>query len=142
MAELIRKFAQPQSLLADSQAIELHELGLVEFDRDPRPEGIEVVKLPAGRRSDRHDCVRRQVENTRDGIHGGTDGTSLRPRRRGDVIGGPLFRGAQFIDIGSVPEPRPGAEDKLRFGCPGTKILKALAIKPARRLRRGGDPTR
>jgi hypothetical protein len=39
MAELIREFAQAQTLVPDAQAIELHELGLVDLDRNPSPGG-------------------------------------------------------------------------------------------------------
>src|ERR1035437_6656598 len=58
-AELICKFAQVQWLLAEAQAIELHQLGLVEIDRDARPECVEIIRLPAGRHSDRHDRIHR-----------------------------------------------------------------------------------
>ena len=59
MAKLIRKIAQDNAFLADPKAIELHKLGLVEFDRDPRPERVEVVGLPTGGHGNRHDRVHR-----------------------------------------------------------------------------------
>jgi hypothetical protein len=43
IGDLISELPQAQSLLADPQAIELHELGLVELARDPRPERVEIV---------------------------------------------------------------------------------------------------
>src|SRR5262245_49258814 len=49
MAELIGKLAQAQLLAADPQAIELHELRLVELGRDPRPQGIDIVRRAARR---------------------------------------------------------------------------------------------
>jgi hypothetical protein len=43
--------------LADPKAVELYKLRLIEFDRDPRPEGVDVVGLPARRHGNRHDRV-------------------------------------------------------------------------------------
>jgi hypothetical protein len=37
MAKRIRKFAQAQSLLADPQTVQLHELGFIESGPDFRP---------------------------------------------------------------------------------------------------------
>ena len=42
--------------MADPKAVELHKAGFIEFDRDPGPEGVEIVGLPARRYGDRHDC--------------------------------------------------------------------------------------
>jgi hypothetical protein len=54
-----------------------------------------LVGLAAGRHSHLHDRVPGQIEGTCDGIDRRADGASLRPRRRGDVIGRrPLVRGA------------------------------------------------
>ena len=68
---------------------------LVEFYRDPRPEGIEVIGLPARGHGNRHYRIHRQIEGTSGGRHGGADRTGLRPSRRGEIIGRrPLRRGA------------------------------------------------
>ena len=46
-AELIRQFPQAQRRLAEPEAIELHQFRFVELDREPRPEGIEIIGLAA-----------------------------------------------------------------------------------------------
>jgi hypothetical protein len=45
IAELRCKLAQIQLLATNPQAIELHELGLVELDRDARPKAVDIVWL-------------------------------------------------------------------------------------------------
>src|SRR5713226_7828217 len=100
MAELIRKLTQTQLLAADPQAIELHEPGLVELDRDACPKGIDIVWLAAGRYGYRHDRIRRQIKGALDGIDRGADVACLRSGRRGDVIRRhPLVRGPQLVDM-------------------------------------------
>jgi hypothetical protein len=106
--------------LADPMAVELHQLGLVEFYRDPCPEGVEV-------------------EGTSGGRHGGADRPGLRATRRGEIIGRrPLCRGAQFIYMCQCQKNGWGPPCKLRVG-PSAKIIKTFAVRPAGR--RGRDPT-
>ena len=100
MAELVRKFAQAQSLLTDPKAMELHKLCLLQFDCNPRPESVEIVGLPAGRRGNRDDRVDRQIEGTNNGFHGSADRPRLRARAPGDVIGrSPFCCRTQFVDM-------------------------------------------
>jgi hypothetical protein len=126
-------------LLADPKAVELHQLGLVEFYRDPRPEGVEVIGPPARRHGNWHDRIHRQVEGTSGGRHGGADRPGLRATRRGEIIGRrPLCRGAQFIYMCQCQKNGWGPPCKLRVG-PSAKIIKTFAVRPAGR--RGRDPT-
>ena len=57
VAKLTRKIAQVNALPPDPKAIELHQLSLVKLDRNPRPEGVEVVGLPPGRHRNWHDRI-------------------------------------------------------------------------------------
>jgi hypothetical protein len=60
MAKRTRKLTQACSSSAEQQAVELHKLGFVEFDRDTRPQSINIVGLPAWRHGNRHDSSTRK----------------------------------------------------------------------------------
>src|SRR5262249_21062408 len=62
VTELVGEIAQAQPLLTDAQAIELNKLGLIEFDRDARPDSVDIVRLPVRRHGHGHDRVRRHIE--------------------------------------------------------------------------------
>jgi hypothetical protein len=65
LAKLVRKLTHAYSLPADSQAIELHKSGIVQLDRDARPES---VIWPLHRRDDRLSSVAEGSNTRSEGI--------------------------------------------------------------------------
>ena len=126
MSERIGEFTQAQPALADPKTIELYQPGLIEFDRDAGPDGIDVVGLPSGRHGNRHDRVRSETEGARGGIDSGADRAGLRPGRRGDIIGRrPLCGGAQLVHMGQRHDDGRKPSYQLGVG-PAAEIIRSL----------------
>jgi hypothetical protein len=101
MAKRTRKFTQACSFSAEPQSVELHELGFVEFDRDPRPQSVNIVSLTTRRHGNGHDFVSAQIEPACCGFHGSVDHSGLRACRCGQVVRGrPLYGGSKLVDMG------------------------------------------
>ena len=100
---------------------------------------VEIIGLTIGRHGYRHNRAGRQIKGAPDGIDRGEDTACLRSGRCGDVIRWhPLVRGAQLIDMSQCQNNTRRPASKLRR--PDAKVIEALTVGTARRLRCGGDP--